>query len=70
MIDRDPEGFGDGASPGGDEDPMSVRHHVRGFPTVVVIDAKGNLRDQSMIMGDELDKPLEGLVAEAEAARP
>ncbi len=49
---------------------MSVRHHVRGFPTVVVIDAKGNLRDQSMIMGDELDKPLEGLVAEAEAARP
>ncbi len=48
----------------GQEGPISGFYHVRGLPTVAVIDAKGCLRSKNAIVGDDLDR----LVAEAAKA--
>ncbi len=56
--------FADGA-----DGPMYARFHVPSFPTVVVIDAKGILHAKKASMGDDLDKLIERLVAEALAER-
>ena len=47
------------------EGPIASRYHVRGFPTIVVIDAKGILRNLNAL-GSALDKAVEDLVGEAE----
>jgi hypothetical protein len=42
-------------------------YHVRGYPTVYVIDAEGEIRSKR-VDGDVLDQLVENLVAEREAA--
>ncbi|WP_165247271.1 TlpA family protein disulfide reductase [Paludisphaera soli] len=49
------------------EGPICARYHVQGFPTVFVIDAKGVIRSKHLV-GSLLDKVVEGLLQEAEAA--
>jgi len=50
-----------------DEGPIARLYHVRGYPTVYVIDARGKIRSKSS-HGDQLDQLVEQLVAEMEAA--
>ena len=47
--------------------PIAKLYHVRGYPTVYVIDGEGKIRSKSS-HGDALDKLVEQLVAEQEAA--
>ena len=47
------------------EGPIASRYHVRAFPTIMLIDAKGILRTPN-IAGSSLDKAIEDLVSEAE----
>jgi peroxiredoxin len=49
------------------EGPIAQLYHVRGYPTVYVIDAKGQIRSKDSL-GDNLDQLVEKLVAEQEAA--
>ncbi|HKI21350.1 MAG TPA: TlpA family protein disulfide reductase, partial [Isosphaeraceae bacterium] len=54
---------------GGGPDGIPVKWGVSGWPTVYLIDAKGVIRDGSLsLRGAALDKAVEDLVAEAEAA--
>jgi thiol-disulfide isomerase/thioredoxin len=48
------------------EGPIAQTYHVRGFPTVVLIDAQGVIRIPNML-GSGLDKAVEDLIKEAEA---
>ena len=52
----------DGAS--GDS-PIVSRYHIRGYPTVFVIDAKGAIRHKQ-VLGETLDRSVEDLVKEVE----
>ncbi len=47
------------------EGPIASAYHVRGFPTIIVIDAKGIMRSANAT-GSGLDKMVEDLVKEAE----
>ena len=47
--------------------PIAKLYHVRGYPTVYVIDALGKIRSKRS-RGDELDQLVEKLVLEHEAA--
>ena len=47
--------------------PIGKLYHVRGYPTVYVLDAQGKIRSKSSY-GTELDQLVEKLVAEQEAA--
>jgi len=49
------------------EGPISRLDHVRGYPTVYVIDAEGKIRSKNA-RGDALDQLVEQLVSEREAA--
>ncbi len=49
-----------------DVGPIARLYHVRGYPTVYVIDAEGKIRSKSS-HGDQLDQLVEQLVAEREA---
>jgi RNA polymerase sigma factor (sigma-70 family) len=49
------------------EGPIVKLYHVRGYPTVYVIDAEGKIRSK-MSIGNNLDELVEKLVAEKEAA--
>jgi thiol-disulfide isomerase/thioredoxin len=49
------------------EGPIAKLYHVRGYPTVYVIDAEGKIRSKRSL-GNELDQLVETLVAEQEAA--
>ena len=49
------------------EGPIVKLYHVRGYPTVYVIDAEGKIRSKRSL-GNELDQLVEKLVAEREAA--
>ncbi len=49
------------------EGPIARAYHVRGYPTILVIDAKGMIRQLNAI-GSALDKVLEDLLKETEAA--
>jgi peroxiredoxin len=53
----------------GSAGPISSAWNVRSWPTVYVIDHRGVIR-HTLLDGDELDAPLEKLVAEAEAEKP
>jgi hypothetical protein len=46
--------------------PISDRWNVRAWPTVYVIDHEGVIRFKNII-GDELDRAVEGLIREQEA---
>ena len=46
--------------------PIVSKYHVRGFPTVVVLDALGNIR-ANQLSGSGLDELVNQLVAEAES---
>jgi peroxiredoxin len=48
--------------------PIAKLYHVRGYPTVYVIDGKGTIRSKDSI-GTQLDQLVEKLVVEQEAAR-
>jgi hypothetical protein len=50
-----------------DAGPIAKRYHVRGYPTVYVLDAEGKIRSKST-HGEALAKLVEKLVAEQEAA--
>ena len=47
--------------------PIAKLYHVRGYPTVYVIDAEGKIRSKTA-HGDSLDQLVEKLVAEREGA--
>ena len=47
------------------EGPIAQTYHVRGYPTIVIIDAKGVIRSPNM-PGSGLDKAVEDLIREAE----
>ena len=47
--------------------PITQLYHVRSYPTVYVIDAEGKIRSKKSL-GESLDKLVEDLVAEREAA--
>lgn len=49
---------------GGTSGPISTRWNVRGWPTIYVIDGKGVIRYKN-VRGDELDRAIESLYAEA-----
>ena len=49
------------------EGPIAKLYHVRGYPTVYVIDAEGKIRSKTSL-GTALDQLVEKLVAEQEAA--
>ena len=51
---------------GGRQEGTPVRWAIDGWPTVYLIDAKGMIRDDALL-GHDLDKAVEALVAEAEA---
>ena len=53
------------SSPG--EGPIAKLYHVKGYPTIYVIDATGKIRSKRA-QGDSLDQLVEKLVAEQEAA--
>jgi thiol-disulfide isomerase/thioredoxin len=54
---------------GGRPDGIPVRWGIVGWPTVYLIDAYGVIRDEgSRLRGADLDKAVEELVTEAEAA--
>jgi peroxiredoxin len=57
--------FFDGNAPG----PIATAWKIREWPTVYVIDAKGVIRHKG-VQDDALDKAVEALIAEAEAAPP
>ena len=46
--------------------PITKLYHVRGYPTIYVIDAEGKIRSKKAI-GNSLDQLVEKLVAEKEA---
>ncbi len=52
--------------PEGTGGPISSLWNVRGWPTIYIVDHKGVIRDKNK-RGEDLDKVLEKLVAEAEA---
>jgi len=47
------------------EGPIVNKYHVRGYPTIIVIDAKGVIRSPN-VFGSGLDKAVEELIKEAE----
>jgi len=47
------------------EGPIVNAYHVRGYPTIIVIDAKGVIRSPN-VLGSGLDKAVEELIKEAE----
>ncbi len=47
------------------EGPIAQTYHVRGYPTIIIIDAKGVIRSPNML-GSGLDKAVEDLIKEAE----
>ncbi len=47
--------------------PIAKLYHVRGYPTIYVIDAHGKIRSKGAL-GNELDQLVEKLVADQEAA--
>ncbi len=47
------------------EGPIVNAYHVRGYPTIIVIDAKGVIRSPN-VLGSDLDKAVEELIKEAE----
>jgi thiol-disulfide isomerase/thioredoxin len=47
--------------------PIAKLYHVRGYPTVYLIDADGKIRSKTAL-GDSLDQQVEKLVAEPEGA--
>jgi hypothetical protein len=49
------------------EGPVAKLYHVRGYPTVYVIDAEGKIRSKKAV-GGSLDQLVEKLVTEREAA--
>lgn len=51
------------------EGPIARRYHVQGYPTVVVIDAQGNIRAKNVI-GSPLDELVDKLIVEAEGVAP
>jgi len=52
----------------GTSGPISTAWNVKGWPTIYVIDAKGIIRYKN-VRGDRLEKAIETLVKEAEAAQ-
>ena len=50
-----------------DMGPIAGRYHVRGLPSVFVLDAKGVIR-RKMALGDEMDKAVDELLGEMEPA--
>lgn len=55
--------FWDGSTGG----PISTRWNVSGWPTIYVLDHEGVIRFKN-VRGESLDRAIEELVAEAEAA--
>ncbi len=51
------------------EGPIVKRYHVRGYPTVFVIDAQGIIR-QKQAIGEFLDKAVEDVLKEMETGQP
>ncbi len=49
------------------EGPIAKLYHVRGYPTIYVIDALGKIRSKRSL-GKELDQLVEKLVVEQEDA--
>jgi hypothetical protein len=47
--------------------PIAKLYHVRGYPTIYVIDKKGKIRSKNTV-GGSLDELVEKLVVEEEAA--
>jgi len=52
---------------GGTRGPISTQWNVQGWPTIYVIDAQGKIRHKNL-RGDELEKAIDALVAEAKGA--
>ncbi len=46
--------------------PIVARYHVRGYPTVLVLDAGGIIRHKHAV-GSGLDKTVDGLLKDLEA---
>ncbi len=51
------------------EGPIVKRYHVRGYPTVMVLDANGIIRNKQAI-GSNLDKTVDDLLKQMEARNP
>ncbi|MEJ7638977.1 MAG: TlpA disulfide reductase family protein [Singulisphaera sp.] len=51
------------------EGPIAGRYHIRGYPSVFVLDADGVIRHQT-VLGEGLDKAVDTLLAELEAKNP
>jgi RNA polymerase sigma factor (sigma-70 family) len=49
-----------------DTGPIVKKYHVRGYPTVILIDSKGIIRNPTAHPGESLDKLVDDLVAETE----
>ena len=54
---------------GGTDGPIVARYHIRGYPSVFVIDAQGIIR-YKQLSGSGLDKAVDDLLAELEAKPP
>ncbi len=52
----------------GPDGPIATAWNVKGWPTIYVIDAKGIIRYKN-VRGERLEKAIETLVKEAEAAQ-
>ena len=48
------------------EGPIIKRYHIQGYPTVIVLDAQGIIRQRS-ILGESLDKTVDQLLKEMHA---
>jgi len=53
----------------GTQGPISTQWNVQGWPTIYVIDAAGKIRYKN-VRGDDLDKAIKSLIAEAKASQP
>ncbi len=53
--------------PKGTGGPISAKWNVRGWPTIYVLDHKGVIRFKN-VRGEEMDKAVDQLLAEMEAA--
>jgi hypothetical protein len=49
------------------EGPIAKRYHIRGYPSVFVIDAQGIIRQHTPTLGDVLEKAIDDLVEKTQS---
>ena len=51
------------------EGPIAKQYHIRGYPSIFVIDAQGIIRQQTLVLGKLLDEAIDELIKKTEPLR-